>query len=196
MLNKIQLIVGLGNPGQQYEATRHNVGAWLVELLAKEYGGALQQENKFQGRIARIQIEQQDYWLLFPTTYMNKSGLAVKLMANFYKIPPESILVAHDELDFPPGITRIKQEGGHGGHNGLRDIIQQLQSKNFNRLRIGIGHPGHKDQVTDYVLSRPSKHDLGLIQDSLDLAKSILPTFLAGDHQKAIALLHNTNTTN
>lgn len=190
MPNKIQLIVGLGNPGQQYEATRHNVGAWFIEMLAREFSIDLKTENKFQGSIGRIQTTENDLWLLIPTTYMNKSGLAVKALSHFYKIPPEAILVAHDELDFPPGITRFKQEGGHGGHNGIRDVIDHLQSKNFHRLRIGIGHPGHRDQVTDYVLSRPSKKDHELIVDSLELAKSVLPTFISGDYQKAIALLH------
>lgn len=190
MPNKIQLIVGLGNPGQQYEATRHNVGAWFIEMLAREFSIDLKTENKFQGSIGRIQTTEYDLWLLIPTTYMNKSGLAVKALSHFYKIPPEAILVAHDELDFPPGITRFKQEGGHGGHNGIRDVIDHLQSKNFHRLRIGIGHPGHRDQVTDYVLSRPSKKDHELIVDSLELAKSVLPTFISGDYQKAIALLH------
>jgi PTH1 family peptidyl-tRNA hydrolase len=191
LLNRIQLIVGLGNPGQQYEATRHNVGAWFVEKLAQENGVRLQQETKFQGRVGRIVLDQCDYWLLIPTTYMNHSGLSVKLMSHFYKIPPAAILVAHDELDFPPGITRFKQDGGHGGHNGIRDIIAQLDTKIFNRLRIGIGHPGDRDQVTDYVLNRPSKKDVELIWDSLGLAETVLPTFLSGDYQKAIALLHN-----
>ncbi len=190
MANKIQLVVGLGNPGQQYESTRHNAGAWFVESLANEHSASLQSESKFQGRIARIQTADLDYWLLIPSTYMNKSGLAIKMVAHFYKIPPEAILIAHDELDFPPGITRFKQEGGHGGHNGIRDTIDHLQSKNFQRLRIGIGHPGHRDQVTDYVLSRPSKKDYELIMESIDLARAVLPTFLSGDFQKAIAQLH------
>lgn len=191
MSDKIQLVVGLGNPGQQYEATRHNVGAWFADMLAKDHSISLQYENKFQGKVARIQSVDLDYWLLIPTTFMNKSGLAVKMLSNYYKIPPEAILIAHDELDFPAGITRFKQEGGHGGHNGIKDIIDQLQSKHFQRLRIGIGHPGHKDQVLDYVLGRPSKKDHELIMDSLNQAKSVLPTFLSGDFQKAIAELHN-----
>lgn len=190
MANKIQLVVGLGNPGQQYEATRHNAGAWFVESLANEYSVSLQSESKFQGKIGRVQTADLDYWLLIPSTYMNKSGLAIKMVSHFYKIPPEAILIAHDELDFPPGIAKFKQEGGHGGHNGIRDTIDHLQSKNFQRLRIGIGHPGHRDQVTDYVLSRPSKKDYELIMESIDSAKSVLPTFLAGDFQKAIEQLH------
>ncbi|MBA2653661.1 MAG: aminoacyl-tRNA hydrolase [Gammaproteobacteria bacterium] len=191
MQDKIQLIVGLGNPGPNYKATRHNAGAWFVEMLAQDNGIELKPEAKFGGRIGRIQIQQQEYWLLLPTTFMNRSGLSIKSMANFYKIPPEAILVAHDELDFPPGTIRFKQEGGHGGHNGLRDIIQQLQTKNFHRLRIGIGHPGHRDQVTDYVLNSPSKKDFELIIDSIVAAQKVLPSFLVGEFQQAIRLLHN-----
>lgn len=191
MSGKIQLIVGLGNPGQQYEATRHNVGAWFVELIANEHNIQFQSETKFHGKVARVQSGTQDFWLLLPTTYMNKSGLAVRMMSQFYKIPADSILIAHDELDFSPGVVRFKQEGGHGGHNGIRDVIEQLQTKHFHRLRIGIGHPGHRDDVTDYVLNRPSKQDHKLIMASLESAKSVLPTFLSGDFQKAIAELHN-----
>lgn len=193
MQNKIQLIVGLGNPGPNYEDTRHNVGAWFVELLAEENAVKLQTESKFFGKTGRLQIDNQDYWLLIPTTFMNRSGLSVKMMAHFFKIPPEAILVAHDELDFPVGTVRLKQDGGPGGHNGIRDIIQQLQSKNFHRLRIGIGHPGHRDQVTDYVLNRPSKKDNELIRHSLRTAQSVLPTFVTGNFQQAIQQLHNEN---
>jgi peptidyl-tRNA hydrolase, PTH1 family len=187
----IQLIVGLGNPGRDYEATRHNVGAWFVEQLAQDHHVPLNSESKFHGRIGRLHLQGNDYWLFIPTTYMNHSGRAVKAIAQFYKISPPAILVAHDELDFPVGITRFKQEGGHGGHNGLRDIIAQLQSNQFNRLRIGIGHPGHRDQVTDYVLSRPSKNEQALIRDSLTMANNVLPSFLQGNVQQAIAQLHN-----
>jgi PTH1 family peptidyl-tRNA hydrolase len=190
--NSIQLIVGLGNPGPSYEGTRHNVGAWFVELLAEEYAVSLNLESKFSGRVARLTLPQANCWLLIPTTYMNRSGLAVKAIASFYKIPPEAILVAHDELDFPAGTTRFKQEGGHGGHNGLRDIINQLQANNFHRLRIGIGHPGHRDLVTDYVLNRPSKKDQELILNSIQNASLALPNFLSGNYQQAIAQLHST----
>lgn len=191
MQDKIQLIVGLGNPGPDYETTRHNAGAWFVEMLAKEYSVELKSEAKFLGKVGRIQFNHQQYWLLIPTTFMNRSGLSVKTLINFYKIPPEEILVAHDELDFPPGTTRLKKDGGHGGHNGLRDIIQQLHTRNFHRLRIGIGHPGHRDQVTDYVLNRPTKKEFDLIMNSIDAAKMVLPSFLSGDFQQAMQLLHN-----
>jgi PTH1 family peptidyl-tRNA hydrolase len=189
--NKIQLIVGLGNPGPTYEATRHNVGAWFVETLANEHGCSLTTESKFQGRTARIRLDDEDYWLLVPTTYMNQSGLAVKTMCQYYKIPPENIFVAHDELDFPAGTARLKQDGGHGGHNGIRDIIQHLQCKNFHRLRIGIGHPGHRDLVTDYVLHKPSKKEYDLIMNSINSATEILPSLLSGNFQQAIRNLHN-----
>ena len=151
----IQLIVGLGNPGAQYEDTRHNAGFWFVEQLARAYGGSLQPEKKFFGYAARITIGGQDVRLLTPSTFMNRSGQAVNAIATFYKIPPQAILVAHDELDHPPGIGRLKQGGGHGGHNGLRDIISSLgNNKDFCRLRIGIGHPGNSKAVVNYVLKK------------------------------------------
>lgn len=184
--------MGLGNPGPDYEATRHNVGAWFVESLAKENALTLQADKKFQGRIARLQSKDQDCWLLIPTTFMNCCGLSVKMMAQFYKILPENILIAHDELDFSAGIVRLKMDGGHGGHNGLRDIIAHLSTRNFHRLRIGIGHPGHRDQVTDYVLSRPSRKDYDLIINAIDNAKMIMPEFLKGEFQKATQQLHMT----
>lgn len=185
------MIVGLGNPGQRYEATRHNAGAWFVELFAQTHNIKLQLETKFHSLVGRAQPNSTDCWLLIPTTYMNQSGLALKAFSTFYKIPPEAILVAHDELDFSPGIVKLKQDGGHGGHNGLRDIITHLHSKNFHRLRIGIGHPGHRDQVTDYVLSRPAKKEYECIVDAMTAANSVLPLFLAGDFQQATQLLHN-----
>lgn len=191
MQNRIQLIVGLGNPGPTYEATRHNAGAWFVHTLAKEMALSLKQEPKFSGQTARLSLNNESYWLLIPTTFMNKSGIAVKAFCHFYKIPPEAVLVAHDELDFPAGITRLKQDGGHGGHNGLRDIIQQLQNKNFHRLRIGIGHPGHRDQVIDYVLHTPSKKEYELIMGSITSATEIVPALLSGDIQLAMRQLHN-----
>ncbi len=160
-------------------------------MLAQENTVSLQFESKFHGHVGRFQVKDQDYWLLIPTTYMNHSGTAVKSLSYFYKIPPEAILIAHDELDFPAGTIRLKQNGGHGGHNGIRDIIQHLHNKNFHRLRIGIGHPGHRDQVLNYVLSRPSKKDFELIQHSFESAKLILPLFLAGNFQQAVQQLHN-----
>lgn len=190
MLPPIQLIVGLGNPGPAYEATRHNVGAWFIDLLAEQNSVILKNQAKFSGKIAQISIDNQYCWLLVPTTFMNNCGVSIRTMAQFYKIPPNAILIAHDDLDFPVGTIKLKQDGGHGGHNGLRDIIQQLHSNQFARLRIGIGHPGHKERVPDYVLSRPSKKDQELIHDAFGLANKVLPLFLAGEHQRAIELLH------
>lgn len=193
MQSGIQLIVGLGNPGSNYAETRHNVGAWFVEMLANDFAKDLKVEPKFLGRIARISIEQQDYWLLIPTTFMNHSGMAVKTMSHFYKIPTEAILVVHDELDLSPGIARFKENGGHAGHNGLRDIINHLNSNDFNRLRIGIGHPGHRDLVSDYVLHPPSKKERELILDSFQATNKVLPIFLTGNYQRAMAQLHNNS---
>jgi len=162
----IQLIVGLGNPGPQYENTRHNVGYWFVEAVAEKFDVYLNAKAKFHGLTAKITLNDRDCWLLLPTTYMNESGRAVQAIANFYDIKPESILVVHDDLDFEPGEIKHKIGGGHGGHNGLRDIIATIGS-DFNRLRIGIGHPGHKDAVTDYVLSKPSKKEKEKIEEAI-----------------------------
>jgi PTH1 family peptidyl-tRNA hydrolase len=186
----IQLIVGLGNPGPEYSDTRHNVGAWFTELLAEQHNLSLKPETKFKGLVSRIQNGTVDCWLLNPSTYMNHSGQAVKAMASFYKIPPEAILVAHDELDFPAGTIKLKQDGGHGGHNGLRDIIRHLNSQNFHRLRIGIGHPGHRDHVIDYVLHTPSRSDHQQIMAALDETLPLMPELLAGNVQAVTKKLH------
>ncbi len=182
--------MGLGNPGATYEATRHNAGAWFVELLAKKNHISLTSEAKFLGRTARVQASDY-YWLFIPTTFMNHSGRAVKALCHFYKIPPEAILIAHDDLDFPAGTAKLRQHGGHGGHNGLKDIIQHLQSKNFKRLRIGIGHPGNRDLVTDYVLHPPSKKEHELILTAIHAAIDVIPTLLSGNFEKAMQILHN-----
>ncbi len=187
----IKLIVGLGNPGSQYENTRHNVGAWFVEQLSKQYSSPLKLETKFSGCASKAAIDHHMCWLLIPTTYMNESGRSVAAIARFYKIQPEEILVAHDELDFEAGIIRVKENGGHGGHNGLRDIINHLHTKDFPRMRIGIGHPGHKDKVSPYVLSAPSRSDKQKIDTAIDDGCSVIPELLAGDVQKAFRYLHN-----
>lgn len=187
MSNAIQLIVGLGNPGPEYAETRHNAGAWLVERLAEQ---SLRLEPKFQGHAGLINIEGQNCRLLIPTTYMNRSGQAIKAMADFYRIEPHAILVVHDELDLPVGAARFKQGGGDGGHNGLRDTGAHLQTKDYWRLRIGIGHPGHRDRVHDYVLSRPSRVDYQHIISAIEAAIAVLPTFILGEQQKAIQQLH------
>lgn len=186
----IKLIVGLGNPGSKYAKTRHNVGAWFVEKLAEEYQQTLHNESKFFGLIARINIFGKWCWLLRPTTYMNESGQSIQALAKFYKIKAEKILVAHDELDFPAGKIRIKESGGHGGHNGLRDTISHLHANNFYRLRIGIGHPGHKDHVTPYVLGEPSRSDKKLIMNAVDEGLRTVRDLMAGDFQRAMRALH------
>ena len=187
----IRLIVGLGNPGAQYQDTRHNAGFWYVEQLARHYGAVLQPEKKFFGLAARCLIDGQEVRLLTPTTYMNRSGQAIAALATFYKIPPESILVVHDELDFPAGIARIKRGGGHGGHNGLRDNIACLgNNREFMRLRLGINHPGNSKEVTNYVLSKPSIADREKLNTVIDKAIAITPTLLS-DSAKAMQELHS-----
>lgn len=191
-MNKVQLIVGLGNPGTEYQQTRHNAGAWLVEQLAARHAVSLKPESKFHGLTARIQCGQQDCRLVIPTTYMNRSGQSVSALCNFFKIEPESVLVAHDELDLPPGQARLKRNGGHGGHNGLRDIIQHFSgNKNFLRLRIGIGHPGEKNLVSNFVLSNPAKTEKSAIDCALDESLRVIDAIIAGDLDKAMQQLHS-----
>lgn len=191
MSSRIQLIVGLGNPGAQYEQTRHNAGFWFVEAVARRHGGSFKSENKFHGEACKVFVDGKELWLLKPMTFMNKSGQAISALARFYKIEPENILVAHDELDLPPGAIRLKQGGGHGGHNGLRDTIAQLGgSRDFQRLRIGIGHPGHSSQVTGYVLGKAPADEQRLIEQAIDDALDILPLAVNGELQKAMNQLH------
>ena len=190
----IQLVVGLGNPGQQYEGTRHNAGAFFVEALARQSASELRAESKFYGLAGRGVFAGQELRFLIPTTFMNRSGQAVAALANFYKIPADAILIAHDELDIPPGCARFKQGGGHGGHNGLRDIIPALGgNKNFWRLRVGIGHPGHASKVSGWVLAKPSAADRVAIDASIDAAVAALPLLLAGQQAKAMTQLHSFN---
>ena len=190
MSEPIKLVVGLGNPGEQYRGTRHNAGADFVEALARSQGVSLSNETKFFGLAGRLQSASMDLRLLIPTTFMNRSGQAVAAIANFYKIDTASILVAHDELDFDAGIARFKDSGGHGGHNGLRDISKAM-GDNYLRLRIGIGHPGSAPQVTNYVLKPPSMADRELIARSIDNSIAALPLLAAGDWAKATQHLHS-----
>lgn len=187
----IHCIIGLGNPGNKYEATRHNAGYWLVDALARRYGKNFRQEAKFFGQVCRITLDGTDCWLLKPTTFMNRSGQAVSSFASYYKITVDNMLVVHDELDLEPGTVRLKRGGGHGGHNGLRDICSAMNSKDFYRLRVGIGHPGHRDQVVDYVLSRPSIEDQRSIEQSIADALDQLQGLLRGDYQKVMNELHS-----
>ena len=170
-MSEIKLIVGLGNPGEKYADTRHNAGEWLIERLARRFNVSLNPENKFFGKTARTLVNGKEVRLLVPTTFMNLSGKAVGALASFYRIKPEEILVIHDELDLPAGVAKLKQGGGHGGHNGLKDIVAQLgNNNNFYRLRIGIGHPGHRDLVASYVLNKPSPADRDALEKVLDEA--------------------------
>lgn len=189
-MSAIQLIVGLGNPGAEYENTRHNAGAWFAEYFAAHNNLSFVREKKFYGSVAQATVADKVFWILLPSTYMNESGKAVAALANFYKILPESILVAHDELDFPVGKIRLKENGGHGGHNGLRSIISGLGSDHFMRLRIGIDHPGHRDHVTPYVLSKPSASDREKINAAMSECLQPLMELILGDRQKAFRELH------
>lgn len=191
-MSEIKLIVGLGNPGDKYKDTRHNAGEWLVERLAQRLNFSLKEESKFFGKTARAVINGQEIRFLVPTTFMNLSGKAVGALATFYRIQPEQILIAHDELDLPPGTVKIKLGGGHGGHNGLRDSIAQLSNnKNFYRLRVGIGHPGDKNLVSAYVLSKPSPTDLTLIDKALEEATDCVEVLLKDGINKATNRLNS-----
>lgn len=189
-MHPLRLIVGLGNPGAQYEDTRHNAGFWWLEALARKLGVSLRNEAKFHGRAGKLASAQGDIWLLCPDTFMNLSGKSVATLARFYKIPPESILVAHDELDLPPGTARLKQGGGHGGQNGLKDIHVQLGSSNYWRLRIGIGHPGSKEQVTGHVLGKPQPAEREQMLKAIDAALDVWPELVAGNFAAAQLKLH------
>ncbi|BFM17150.1 aminoacyl-tRNA hydrolase [Maricurvus nonylphenolicus] len=187
----IKMIVGLGNPGQEYDRTRHNAGADFVTELARQAGESLSADKKFFGLCAKISINHRPVHLLIPTTFMNRSGQAVAAMANFYKIEAEEILVAHDELDLDPGIARLKHGGGHGGHNGLRDTIKALgNNKDFARLRLGIGHPGNAKLVSGYVLKKASQSDQQLIDDASYDATKVMDEVVKGEWNSAMKTLH------
>lgn len=186
----IDLIVGLGNPGPEYEQTRHNIGFWCVDELARLHHSCFKTEKKFFGSLCKISVNGHSIWLLKPVTFMNRSGQSVLALSNFYKIPLERILVVHDELDLPVGNVRLKKGGGHGGHNGLRDIAAVFNSKEFLRIRMGIGHPGRKEQVTNYVLGRPGSQDRKIFDEAIHQACDILPLLLKDGLQKAMNQLH------
>jgi PTH1 family peptidyl-tRNA hydrolase len=191
MKDKIQLIVGLGNPGDKYAQTRHNAGAEFVEQLAARHLAPLKPEKKYHGLYARIQWQGLDLHLLNPTTFMNRSGLSVKALADFFKIKPEHILIAHDELDLPLGTAKLKKGGGHGGHNGLRDTIAHLGTNNFQRLRLGIGHPGDSRKVTGYVLGRLGKQEAEQLTDVFNDVLRVLPDAASGKLAAAMNRLHS-----
>jgi len=192
-MSAIRLIVGLGNPGPEHEHDRHNAGFWFVEALARSYGVSLAREGKFFGRVGRARIGNEAVFLLEPSTWMNRSGQAVAALANFYRIAPAEILVAHDELDLLPGQAKLKRGGGHAGHNGLRDIQARLGSADFWRLRLGIGHPRSlqlEQEVVDFVLHRPGREHRQQIDDSIDRALDAIPLLVAGDPEAAMQRLH------
>lgn len=185
-MSQIKLIVGLGNPGTQYANTRHNAGEWLIQQLAHQHNIILKAESKFFGLVGNGIIAGQAVRLLVPTTFMNLSGKAVGALANFYRIDTSEILVAHDELDMPPGVAKFKLGGGHGGHNGLKDIVKALgNNNNFYRLRVGIGHPGQRDLVSGYVLNKPSPNELTKIEDAINEATIAVDIFLQDGFDKA-----------
>ncbi|MDO4878560.1 MAG: aminoacyl-tRNA hydrolase [Neisseria sp.] len=187
----IKMIVGLGNPGREYEHTRHNAGFWLLDELALQWKAVWAHEKKYSGHVARAVRPEGEIRLLKPDTFMNLSGRAVAALAQFYKILPEEILVVHDELDIPCGRIRFKLGGGNGGHNGLKDIQAKLGTADFYRLRLGIGHPGDKALVVGYVLNKPSEQDRALIGQSIDKSLHGLPMILAGDYEAATRFLHS-----
>jgi len=190
----IRLIVGLGNPGAEYEQTRHNAGFWLVDNLANSLPNArLQRESCFNAMVAKTIIGGNQLWLLEPQTYMNRSGQSVGAIARFYKIQPDEVLVVHDELDLPPGAAKLKKGGSSGGHNGLKDITSALGTQDYWRLRIGIGHPrtlNLNQPVADFVLHRPRREEQLLIEEAIEKALRIIPTAVAGDFTKATMELH------
>lgn len=190
MTTKIQLIVGLANPGAEYAATRHNAGAWWIETLADSANVTLRAESKLYGLSAIATIAHQPIRLLIPTTFMNDSGRAVAAVMRYFKISHDAILIAHDELDLPVGTVRLKKGGGAGGHNGLIDIMDHIQTQDFLRLRVGIGHPPHKGDVTPYVLSAPSRDDKISIDAALTRATQVLPEVLTGNIQNAMTALN------
>lgn len=186
----IALIVGLGNPGPRYVATRHNAGFWMVDNLALKAGVQFRHENKFQGEVCRIEHANLKCWLLKPTTFMNHSGQAVIALANYYKIPTQQILVIHDDLDFPPGTVRLKQKGSDCKHNGLKSIIAHLGSQDFLRLRFGIGHPGQAADVTNYVLSTPTRDEQIAIESAMDATLEVMSLIIEDELNKAMQQLH------
>jgi PTH1 family peptidyl-tRNA hydrolase len=186
----LRLIVGLGNPGPEHARTRHNAGFWFIDALAESARARFGLESKLFGETAKVEIAGQSVWLLRPATFMNLSGKSVAAALRYWKIEPAEALLAHDDLDLPPGAARLKFDGGHGGQNGLRDTMQLLGHGGFHRLRLGIGHPGHKDKVTGWVLGRPGKDDEAAIRRAVEDALDVLPLAVAGDFNEAMKRLH------
>jgi PTH1 family peptidyl-tRNA hydrolase len=194
-MSALRLIVGLGNPGPEHLRTRHNAGFWFIDALAQREGARFGFETKLHGETAKITFEGAPLLLFKPTTFMNKSGLAVASALRYWKIEPEEMLIAHDDLDLPAGAARLKFDGGHGGQNGLRDIFAHLGHGKFHRLRFGIGHPGHKDRVTPWVLGRPGKTDEDAIIGAVGAALDVLPLVVRGEFNEAMKRLHTKDET-
>jgi PTH1 family peptidyl-tRNA hydrolase len=187
----VRLIVGLGNPGPEHEQSRHNAGFWFVDGITEQYHCRLKYEARFQGEVGRCELKGHDCRLQKPSTYMNRSGQAVVALTHFFRIPRDEVLVVHDELDLPAGVARLKRGGGHGGHNGLRDLIAHMGGNDFLRLRIGIGHPGNRDEVINYVLQCPSKQDRELIQGAMEQAMDAMSLAVSGELERAMHKLHS-----
>ena len=185
MTAQLRLVVGLGNPGAEYSETRHNAGFWFCERLARELGVSFSRESRYHGLVAKARIDGADLWLLMPQTFMNRSGQSVQALTHFYRIAPAEMLVVHDELDIPPGLLRLKFGGGLGGHNGLKDITGHLGTQDYWRLRIGIGHPGDRNEVVNYVLKPPRKEESGEIDAAIDRALLAWPLLARSDFNAA-----------
>ncbi len=185
----LKLIAGLGNPGDKYERTLHNAGFWFVDAVARQYGGVFSYSKKFDADVCKVSISGEDIWLAKPQSFMNESGRPVRSLIDYYRLKIQQVLVAHDEIDLEPGTVKLKQGGGHGGHNGLRDIIKHC-GNDFLRLRLGVGHPGHKDAVVSYVLKRGSRETEDAIERNIDEALAALPTLVEDGSNAAMKKLH------
>lgn len=189
MAKPIRIIAGLGNPEDKYERTLHNAGFWFVDALARKYGGHFRLDKKFDAECCRISLQGEDVWLVKPQSYMNNSGSPIRGLLDYYRLQPNELLVAHDEIDLPPGTVRLKEGGGHGGHNGLRDIIRHCGAE-FARLRLGVGHPGEKHKVTNYVLKRGAADVEAAVERNIDDAIAVMPELVDGDINAAMKKLH------
>lgn len=194
VMAQLRLLVGLGNPGAEHQRTRHNAGFWFIDALAQAHGARFGMESKLHGETAKITLDGQALWLLKPATYMNKSGIAVQSALRYWKIEPEEALVVHDDLDLPAGAARLKFDGGHGGQNGLRDIMAHLGHGGFHRLRLGIGHPGDRNRVTSWVLGRAGVDDENAILDAVGRSLDVLPLAVRGDFNEAMKKLHTSRS--
>ncbi len=189
MAKPVRIIAGLGNPEDKYERTLHNAGFWFVDALARRYGGMFRFEKKFDAEYCRVNLHGEDVWLVKPQAYMNRSGFPIRGVLDYYRLKPDALLVAHDEIDLPPGTVRLKEGGGHGGHNGLRDIIRHCGAE-FLRLRLGVGHPGEKHKVTNYVLKRGASDVEAAVERNIEDAIEVLPELIDGDINAAMKKLH------